>query len=303
MENLEHGILNGDLTCFSSFKRRPSNRAQSSFPVGNLRYDGVLVIDYGLSPVRAFREFPLVLSSEYTGASMRDAQLQNSAIMLEDFRARMYVNFHCPSRRITDLFRESRPPVIQQRMEGELGLKPLYSIGIITTRVLKTREATMVPTTAYSITDSEESQEGTTQLSGTHSKTFGQSVTKDHDRLVEAENAIMQQNPRLIRSAPPEFLPEDENDARNLLPTSAVEVLALWEALHPTADHFLKLTGREPLRSEDLLVSNYCAQWMDMQNQLRQIWDRTPPAPSLVSRGRWTGGIAKWTSGQTSICV
>lgn len=127
MDNFEYGILNGDIACFSTYRRRPSNRAQSSFPAGNLRYDIVLVIDYDLSPVRALREFPLVLSSEYVGASILNAQLQDNAIKLEDIRAKMYVSLHCCSRNITDLVRESRPPVIQERMGGKMVLEPLYS--------------------------------------------------------------------------------------------------------------------------------------------------------------------------------
>lgn len=191
MDNFEHGILNGDITCFSTFKRRPSNRAQSSFPAGNLRYDGVLVIDYGLSPVRAFREFPVVLSSEYAGASMLDAQLQNSAIMLKDFRARMYANLHCPSNKITDLVHEPRPPVIQQRIEGKLVLKPLYTIETIGARVSGIREATVVISTTES-----------------HDKTTRQNVTKDTDRPVEEHNVIMQQDRRLTKSALLIFFPQ-----------------------------------------------------------------------------------------------
>lgn len=255
---------------------------------GNLRYKGILVIDYGLSPVRAFREFPLVLSSEYAGASIIVAQLQNGVIELKDFRARMYVNLYRPSKKNADLVHEPRPPVIQKEVEGKLVLKPLYSIETIAARVHEPRDG------------SQESLDTTTQPSGVNSKTPGQSMMEDNDRQMEAENAKMQQDRRLTKSAPPDFVPEDQDDGRNLSPVTAHEALALWEALHATADHFLQLTDREPLRNEDRPAPNYCAQWMDMQNQLRQIWESTPPAPSLVSRGRWTGGIANWASGELS---
>ena len=101
----DHGSITHDTTCFHAgqaswgipranyapiiFQYQRKDHEDPSNTVENLQWDGRLVIDYWLKPVRAFQEFPLVLSSKYEAMLMEAAKRTNSHIALHDFRARM----------------------------------------------------------------------------------------------------------------------------------------------------------------------------------------------------------------------
>lgn len=66
------------------------NRKDPTYPLENLYYQGKLVIDYWRTPIRNFREIPLVISSAFEGGFMEPATRLHSEMAYEDIRARMY---------------------------------------------------------------------------------------------------------------------------------------------------------------------------------------------------------------------
>ena len=64
-------------------------RQDSTYPLDNLYYQGLLVIDYWRTPVRNFVEIPLVISSAFEGGYMEPATRLHSKMAYEDIRARM----------------------------------------------------------------------------------------------------------------------------------------------------------------------------------------------------------------------
>ena len=101
----DHGSITHDTTCYHAgqaswgvhranhapiiFQDQRQDHKKPSYAPGNMRWDRKLVIDYWLEPVRAFEEFPLVLSSKYEAMLIEAAKRSNSQIALHDFRARM----------------------------------------------------------------------------------------------------------------------------------------------------------------------------------------------------------------------
>ena len=65
------------------------DRTDPTYQLGSLYYQGLLVIDYWRTPVRAFQELPLVISSEFEGGYMEPATRLHSEMAYEDLRARM----------------------------------------------------------------------------------------------------------------------------------------------------------------------------------------------------------------------
>ncbi len=68
---------------------RPEPRQDPTYPLDNLYYEGLLVIDYWREPVRSFLEIPLVISSAFEGGYMEPATRLHSKMAYEDIRARM----------------------------------------------------------------------------------------------------------------------------------------------------------------------------------------------------------------------
>ena len=64
-------------------------RQDSTYPLGNLYHQGLLVIDYWRTPVRNFVEISLVISSAFEGGYMEPATRLHSKMAYEDIRARM----------------------------------------------------------------------------------------------------------------------------------------------------------------------------------------------------------------------
>ena len=64
-------------------------RRDPTYRLDNLYYQGLLVVDYWRTPVRAFREIPLVISSAFEGGFMEPAMRLHSKLTYEDIRARM----------------------------------------------------------------------------------------------------------------------------------------------------------------------------------------------------------------------
>lgn len=101
----KRGPGNFNITCFNEVQQhwglqRPHyapvmfewerlDRKDPAYPLGSLYYQDLLVIDYWLSPVRHFREIPLVLSSAFEGGFMEPATRLHSEMSYEDIRARM----------------------------------------------------------------------------------------------------------------------------------------------------------------------------------------------------------------------
>ena len=101
----KRGVGNYDVTCFNEveahwglmrahyapimFEWERKNRVQPDYQLGNLYYQDLLVIDYWRTPVRNFREIPLVISSAFEGGYMEPAMRLHSEIAFEDIRARM----------------------------------------------------------------------------------------------------------------------------------------------------------------------------------------------------------------------
>ena len=101
----ENGSITHDRTCFHTeqaswgaeranyapiiFQYQQQDHLNPSYVVGNMEWEGKVVIDYWLRPVRAFQELPLALSSKYEAMLMEAAKRTNSHIVHHDFRARM----------------------------------------------------------------------------------------------------------------------------------------------------------------------------------------------------------------------
>ena len=71
------------------FEWERPGRNDPNYRLGNLYYRDLLVLDYWRTPVRAFREIPLVISSAFEGGFMEPALRLHSKLTYEDIRARM----------------------------------------------------------------------------------------------------------------------------------------------------------------------------------------------------------------------
>ena len=71
------------------FKWERRGRNDPHYRLDNLYHQGLLVLDYWRTPVRAFREIPLVISSEFEGGFMEPALRLHSKLTYQDIRARM----------------------------------------------------------------------------------------------------------------------------------------------------------------------------------------------------------------------
>ena len=87
----------------------------------------------------------------------------------------------------------------------------------------------------------------------------------------------------------------DPFDSRNDEPMGPGEEALLEDALSDTVEHFLSLTGQEPVLTHP--GDNYFSQWGMLQEQLRNLWAAGGNAievPRLRARDRWTGGISQY---------
>ena len=99
------GKGSNDITCYNQVQKdwglerkdyapiifeweRPG-RKNPNYRLDNLYHQGLLVLDYWHAPVRAFREIPLVISSEFEGGFMEPALRLHSKLTYQDIRARM----------------------------------------------------------------------------------------------------------------------------------------------------------------------------------------------------------------------
>ena len=101
----QRGIGSWDMTCYNAiqehwglershyapimFEWERLNREDPVYQLESLYYQGLLVIDYRETPVRNFREIPIVISSAFEGGFMEPATRLHSKIAYEDIRARM----------------------------------------------------------------------------------------------------------------------------------------------------------------------------------------------------------------------
>ena len=101
----QRGIGSWDITCFNEaeehwglerphyapvmFKWERLGRSDPTYQLDSLYYQGLLVIDYWCTPVRNFREIPLVISSAFEGGFIEPAVRLHSKMGHEDIRARM----------------------------------------------------------------------------------------------------------------------------------------------------------------------------------------------------------------------
>lgn len=89
----------------------------------------------------------------------------------------------------------------------------------------------------------------------------------------------------------------DQEDARNLIPTTWAESEALTMALEPTALQYVGITGLVGTVSN--ANENYFSQWAFYQQLMNTYWAEArlmSVPPRLVALDRWTGGIANWES-------
>lgn len=101
----KRGAGNYDITCFNEVQKHWGlerahyapimflwerlGRKDPDYPLESLYYEGLLVIDYWHTPVRNFREIPLVISSVFEGGFIEPSTRLHSEIAYEDLRARM----------------------------------------------------------------------------------------------------------------------------------------------------------------------------------------------------------------------
>ena len=74
------------------------------------------------------------------------------------------------------------------------------------------------------------------------------------------------------------------------------EVQAISEAMQPTRNQFLALTGQSAPAN---IWDSYLSQWGLLQIQFHEIWTQRngfENLPLLVALGPWTGGILNWRS-------
>ena len=71
------------------FEWERGNRKNPPYTLDNLYHQDLLVIDYWRTPIRDFREIPLVISSAFEGGFMEPATRIHSELRYEDMRARM----------------------------------------------------------------------------------------------------------------------------------------------------------------------------------------------------------------------
>lgn len=89
----------------------------------------------------------------------------------------------------------------------------------------------------------------------------------------------------------------DEEDARNLVPTTWVESEALMRAIEPTMLQYVGITTQ--IEKVSNATENYFSQWAFYQQLMNNYWadaELMSVPPRLVALDRWTGGIANWES-------
>lgn len=84
-------------------------------------------------------------------------------------------------------------------------------------------------------------------------------------------------------------------DCSRFFPRTWDEVQAMSEAMQPTRDQFLALTGQSAPAAN--IWDSCFSQWGHLQSKFNEIWTQRngfENLPLLVALGPWTGGILNW---------
>lgn len=274
-----------------SFNPPPAEN-MSKKAIGNLKYDGKLLLDFRGQPIRDFPSLPLVISSMVEGWRA-EAWMRSGQMSVMDIVARIPVKW------TTD-------PAGQQTPE------PIYNSGTVRERARRFRNDAGLISWTTGAKDSK-IENFMDELRSPAEKANNQTIGRDLTDLEKAsmrslnigtrpERAQVRQDPE----AKQKYLDKVQKkadltfdfDCRAERPETPEDIQEVQNALQQTYSDFAFYTN-VPLEMPNTQAT-YLDQWNCMQVQLNRIWanDRTKKTepPQLFALGKWTVSFDNWVS-------
>ncbi|KAI4086934.1 MAG: hypothetical protein LQ344_007160 [Seirophora lacunosa] len=270
------------------------HRDPPTFPVPEMRWRGLLVLDHAGVPVRRFPNIPATLSTQLEGGLMEAMQRADPRIHSSNFLARM-------------------PTAWTETLVGGAATKRhAMSANVLASRMMRFRENAAClnwggrrenwkPYDRWlreNLPAPLEHANSTRGLLRNPTKWEVQQM-KDSNRLAHVIVPLqLRQEFPFGRDGGSMFHPADEHDCRDCVPDSRRDRAALDDALLLTVMHFIEVTGKCPrvplegYRTYRQLLEVVEGQY-DEEVAGRRRRGAGGPGP-LKQLGRWTGGVARW---------
>ena len=285
--------------------------------IGNLRYDGKLLLDFSAKPIRNFPSLPLVISSKVEGWRVEAWTRSDSRMDCKDIIARIPVKWE-----IGPAGHRTPVPMESLRTVRERASRFRTSAGLITWKNQGDPKIEQFMDELRSPAERADNRSISRNLTSQEKALLTSlNLGTQPDRAQVGQNPQASQNYRdrvqnRAKSefaggvgadrgiAPPGELRTDEDDltfdfdCRTERPDTPEEIQEIQNALQQTYSDFASYTD-VPLELPDTHDS-YLDQWNFMQVQLNRIWanDRTKKSepPQLYALGTWTVSFDNWIS-------
>ena len=291
-----------------------------NYRISYLLFNGQLVLDYKGTPIRAFRNLPLTISSAVGGFRLEAWTRQDiQRLHIDDILARLRT-WHTPNgpkplKRNVDLRDRANDFRLRSGLISFRGLKtadrdaPRAYLDSLRTPAQKAsnqaadRDLTKDEFDTVKKLGRKGPRNAAAGSSANQSPRIPTAATSPSVPAIVFAPPYLLTHPHLPSPAPPNTskIPTPAPtapDSRDDVPKTCNEYFFLEEALSETVQHFIKLTGQNPMPSDT--TRSYTSQWNALQAQFAPIWKSQRPAeetPSLFKLGRWTGGLAHWENG------
>ena len=341
----DHGIDSMDITSFHRDQRDwGSSRAhwptiltlwaeppgpRPIYHIGYLRFNGQLILDYAGTPIRAFHNLPLTISSAVKGfrleawmrqdmkrlrvndilARLRTKNTPNDQVPLHkqgDFKDRVHF-FRVKAGLVTFRPYNSAPRLAARAYMDSLRTPAQRASNLAIDRDLTPDELATLKETSRGVRANAVAGPGVgananvpaPALAPGPAQVPARAPTPPPSPTVTPPSQSTQR--RRQHAAPQPATPrtpapvQDLRDSRDAVPKTCKESYTLTNALEETVQHFQKLTGQPPKHTDT--ARSYSAQWNALQAQFDTVWNSQRPTeeiPQLFKLSKWTGGISRW---------
>lgn len=286
----------------------PNPRVVPGYEVGFLLFNGHLVKDYGGTPIKAFRNLPLTISSAVEGLRVEAWTREEPRLKLGDVIARIR----------TQASAGGRVPIRNERY-----LATQTKIFRIASGLRSWHERSGTQPAVNFMDSLRTDAERANNLATDHDLTEDEletyrSLTSNTPRRNAASRSTAAGPSSAPRRAGTEAVEaqgygdgtdtdygtdgEDFHDSREDVAETVQEATMLRQALVKTGQHFKEMTGQNPQKLK-YYERNYLSCWDALQQQLDAWWEahgendaegnKVPP-PRLYKMDAWSGGITKW---------
>lgn len=290
-----------------------------TYPIDYLLFNGHLILDYAGTPIRAFRNLPLTISSAVKGFRLEAWMRQDlKRLHFTDILARLRTR-NTPSGRVplhkhgdfTDrahFFRMKAGLVTFRPQNSALRVAARSYMDSLRTPAQRAGNLAIDQdlTPDQLATLKEISRGGRTNVAAGPGASAPARVPARVPAPAPTPSPTVtphfqpSQRQRQHAAPPPATPPtpapmQNLPDSRDAVPSTCKESYTLIAALEETVQHFKKLTGQPPKHTNT--AQSYSAQWNALQAQFSPIWRSQRPTeeiPLLFKLCKWTGGIGCW---------